>query len=459
MDETLLRENNNPFVSGPILKPLIRFALPVLLALFLQVMYSAVDMWVVGQFSAAVDVSAVSTGGQVLATLTMMVTGLSMGITILVGQYIGQQRPREAGAAIGSGIASFLLVGLIFTAAAVSLSGPIASLLNAPAEAFEETVQYIRICTGGFVFIVAYNILGSIFRGIGDSRMPLITVAIACAINIGLDLLFVAVFDMGAAGAACATVIAQAVSVGLSYFIIRRRRLPVVMERRDIRFDWHIIGRIMKLGVPIALQDTLVSISFLVLLGIVNAISLEASAGMGVAERLIGFILLVPSAFMQSMSAFVAQNIGAAKPERARTALRYGVLLSLAMGVLMAWLSFFHGDTLAMLFDKETAIVEQAYDYLRAYSFDCLLTSFLFCFIGYFNGCGRTFFVMLQGLIGAFCVRIPVAYFVSRLSGVTLFHIGLATPVSTVVQILICLAYFLNMRRKEKNGMVIESVA
>ena len=456
--ESERKQSNIIFTEGPILGPLIRFALPILLALFLQVMYNAVDLWVVGNFAAAADVSAVSTGAQVMTTITMIVIGMAMGITIMVGQRIGQGRPREAGEIIGSGIAAISVLALLMTALAVGLAGPISSLLNAPEAAFDLTVVYVRICSGGFIFIVAYNVIGSVFRGVGDSRMPLITVAIACVLNIGLDLLLVGAFRMGAAGAALATVLAQAVSVALSWFIIRRRELPFTMERRDIRFNWRHIGKIMRLGTPIALQDLLVSISFLVLLGIVNAISLEASAGMGVAERICGFIMLVPSAFMQSMSAFVAQNVGAGKLPRARRALRYGILLSLGVGFFMAWLSFFHGDILAAVFDPEAVIVKQAFDYLRAYSIDCMLTPFLFCLIGYFNGCGKTVFLMIQGLAGAFCVRIPVAFLVSRMPGATLFHIGLATPASTVVQIAVCLTYFAVLYRREKRGIFIEAV-
>lgn len=440
------------FTEGPILAPLISFALPVLLALFLQAMYGAADLLIVGQFGSASDVSAVSTGSQIMHTVTVAIVGLSMGITILAGQRIGEKKPEEAGRVIGSGICLFAVVAVVVTVVMVSCASQMAKLMHAPAEAFDQTVAYVRICSAGTVFIVAYNVLGSIFRGIGDSKMPLLTVAIACALNIGGDLLLVGGFHMGVAGAALATVGAQAISVVLSIVIIRRRTLPFTLSRRTLRFDGGLIGRIAILGVPIALQDLLVSISFLVIIAIVNSLGLVASAGVGVAEKLCAFIMLVPSAYMQSMSAFVAQNIGARRPERAKKALLCGIASSVTVGFLMAYLSFFHGDILAGLFSRDGEVILAAADYLRAYAIDCLLTSFLFCFAGYFNGCGKTVFVMIQGIAGAFCVRIPISYFMSRIPGISLFGIGLATPASTVVQIALCLIYFMVLTRKKEAG-------
>lgn len=444
-------QRSRSFTEGKIFSPLICFALPVLAALFLQAMYGAVDLWVVGKFGSAADVSAVSTGGQVMQTVTVVIVGLSMGITVLVGQKIGEERQEEAGEVIGSGICLFFVISLVLTVVMLFAAQPLAYLMQAPEDAFSRTVDYLRICGSGTLFIVAYNVLGSVFRGIGDSKLPLITVGIACVFNMIGDLLFVAVFHMGTQGAALATVLAQAVSVVLSIFIIRRRVLPFSFGKKDLRFQKRHIKRIVTVGAPVAFQDLLVSISFLVIMAIVNSLGLVASAGVGVAEKLCMFIMLVPSAYMQSMAAFVAQNVGARKLNRAGKALLYGILSSLVVGLLMAYLSFFHGDALSTLFinRNETAVISASADYLRAYAFDCILTSFLFCFIGYFNGRGKTLFVMLQGIVGAFGVRIPVSYLMSLAAEVSLFHIGLATPASSVVQILLCVGYFLLLKKRE----------
>lgn len=434
--------------EGNVFKALIGFAIPVFASLFLQALYGGVDLLVTGQFAGTKDVSGVASGSMLLSMVTNIITGLSMGITILVGEKTGQKKPQEAGRAIGSGICMFITVGVIITVLLLIGAGKIAGLLHAPLEAFDETVMYIKICGAGSIFIVAYNVLSAIFRGIGDSRTPLITVVVACIINIIGDMLFVAGFNMGAAGAALATVIAQAVSVIVSLYIIKGRKLPFIIAREDVCFNGAIIRKELKLGVPVALQEFLVGTSFLVLQAIVNSFGVVASAGMGIAEKVCVFIMLVPSAYMQSMSAFTAQNMGAGNPARAKKALLCGMITAFAAGIIMGYAAFFHGDMLSSIFSKDAQVIQASHSYLKAYGIDCLLTAFLFCFIGYFNGCEKTLFVMIQGLIGAFCVRIPIAYAVSRMSSVTLFHIGLATPASSLVQIIMCVIMYVVQTQK-----------
>ena len=440
------------FTEGKILGPLLKFSLPVLFAMLLQAMYGAADLLIVGQFGAAADVSAVSTGSQIMQTITSVITGLSMGTTILLGQKIGQKKPEEAGNVIGAGVCIFAVLALFLTAAMTLFAGPFCAAMQAPAEAFDKTGDYVRICSAGAVFIVAYNVLGSIFRGMGDSKTPLLAVFIACICNILGDLLFVAVFHMAAAGAALATVLAQALSVVLCVLVVRRRGLPFPFSRKNLRFHRQVIFKTLKLGFPIALQDALVSISFLAIIAIVNSLGVIPSAGVGVAEKLCMFIMLVPSSFMQSLSAFVAQNIGANRNDRAVRAMVCGMLASLLIGVAMAFLAFFHGDFLSGLFARDPQVIAASADYLRAYAVDTLLVSFLFCFSGYFNGCGKTTFVMAQGIAGAFLVRIPVSFLMSRIQPVSLFLVGLATPCSTVVQILLCAGYFYLLGRKRRKA-------
>lgn len=302
----------------------------------------------------------------------------------------------------------------------------------------------------GTVFITAYNVLGAIFRGIGDSKTPLLTVAVACVINIFGDLLLVAGFGMGAAGAAIATVSAQAISVVFSLYFIRRKKLPFVFSKEYIRFDGPSLKKILLVGVPIALQEMLVQFSFLFIQVVVNSMGVAESAAVGVAEKVCVFLMLVGSAYMQSISAFVAQNNGAGKFDRSRKALFYGIETALVAGAIMGILAFFGGSMLASIFTSEAPVIAYAHSYLKAYSIDCLLTAILFCFVGYFNGCGRTVFVMVQGVVGAFCVRIPAVFFMSQMEGATLFHIGLGTPISSVAQIILCVLAYRYYLAKQK---------
>ena len=441
------------FTQGSILRPLLKFIFPIMLALLLQSLYGAADLLIVGQFSDAANVSAVSIGSQLMLMVTFVITDLSLGTTVLLGQFLGQRREQDCGKVIGSTIILFAIIGILVTIVMQPLAKPIAMILNAPTESLPMAVKYTRICCGGAIFIIAYNVLGATFRGIGNSKMPLITVAIAAVCNVFGDLLLVAVLHMGASGAAIATVAAQAISVLISFVIIRRSGLPFTFHLSDIRFRGRIIWNILMLGLPIALQDLLVQISFLIIMAIINQYGVDASAGIGVGEKICGFSMLVPSSFSQAMSSFAAQNYGAKKMDRAYKALRYAISISFACGVVIGYFTFFHGVILSRIFSNDPKVCLAAAQYLKGYAVDCLMTAFLFCFIGFFNGCGKTRFVMIQGIVGAFCVRIPFSYLFSSIQPPSIVRISLATPCSTFVQIILCLSYlyfvFLRKERKE----------
>jgi len=440
-----LKENS--FTEGKILQPLLKFVLPILGALLLQATYGAVDLMVVGRFCGPEQVSAVSTGSQLMHTITNAVAGLAMGTTVLLGQRLGEKRTDTAGNVIGNAIWLFSGIGLLITVLVPIFADGICSLMQAPEEAFAPTKEYVTICALGGLFIVAYNVLGSVFRGMGDSKTPLLSVCIACVCNIGGDIFFVSSLGKGAAGAALATVISQGISVIICLVIIAKRKLPFPFGKSSLKPDRAIMTRTFKLGAPIALQDILVSFSFMVLLVIINRLGVIASAGMGVAEKICSYIMLIPSAFAQALAAFVAQNIGAGKEERGSKGLFYSIAASFSIAILIWYTSFFHGDILCRLFTTNGEVVTAGFDYLKAYAIDVMLTSFMFCFVGYFNGCGLTTFTMVQGLIGAFGIRIPVSYLMSHMEPVTLFKVGLATPCSTFVQIMLCVWYYRRIHR------------
>ena len=436
------------FTTGPILGPLVRFMLPVLGALILTSLYGAVDLLIVGQFGEAKDVSAVATGSMIMMTVTNLANSFAMGLTIHLGQQIGQGLRKKSGETIGAGIFEFIFIGIALSVLLVSFARPLAKVMQAPKEALDGTTAYVRICGAGFLVIMSYALFGSIFRGIGDSATPLFAVGIATVVNILGDLLLVAVFKLGTVGAAFATVFAQLVSVAVSLLLISRRKLPFDFHLKMIRPVGEVNRTITKLGAPLALQDFLVSVSFLVIQAIVNSKGLEVSASVGVGDRVCAFIMLVPSAFSQALSAFTAQNAGAGNYRRAVKSLRIAILLSLSAGVIMFLVTFFFGSTLCSIFTKDPLLAEIGGNYLKAYAFDCILTAFLFCFLGFYNGIGLTRFVMVQGIIGAFLIRIPIAWLMSRVEPVNVFLIGIATPISTVFQDLMCLGCLIYVYRK-----------
>ncbi len=458
MDATIKKkENSFSFTEGGIVGPLIRFALPLLAAQILQTAYGAVDLMVVGHFASSDQVSAVSSGTWVTQLFTVFILGLSMGTTVLLGNHIGAKEPEEAGKTTGASLVLFGLIGLIVTLLMTTLAGPITGLLKVPAASLSACKSYIRICGAGFLCIAAYNLLGAIFRGIGDSKIPFISVAVSCLLNIGGDLFLVAVLHMGAVGAAIATVLSQLVSVFISLIIIRRRRLPFRLSPSMIRWDRQTIRQVLRLGIPLAASDTLVNVSFLIITAIVNRLGVTASAAAGVAQRLTGFFMLMPSAFSQALAAFCAQNIGARKPDRARRAMADAMILCFLIELVMFFIVLTQGRALSRLFTSDPQVISASADYIRAYSLDCLLTSFMMCLIGYYNGLGKTTFVMLQGLAGAFLGRIPFALIMNHFFPGNLFYLGLSTPFSSLIQLILCLIYYLYLRKKEKKDTAASS--
>ncbi len=436
------------FTNGKIYGPLFRFMMPLLFANFLQALYSAGDMLIIGLFGTTGDVSAVATGTGLIDSIRMLIAAFSIGTTVLLGQQIGKERPQEGGQVIGTSVWFFSLLAAELTAVLFVPAHFWAEVMQAPAEALTGTTLYIRICAVGTIFVALYNVIGSIFRGLGDSKTPLIIVSVSFVLNFIADLILVGHFRLGAAGSAITNVFAQALSVALGIWIIKKKQLPFRFSPDMIRCEKIHLSNLVKIGAPMALQDVLVSLSFLVITAIVNDLGVVASASAGVAEKVCAFIMIVPSSFSQALSAYAAQNIGAEKPQRAVKGMIFAMMTSFGMGVLMFWLAYWHGDLLVSLFvSGKPEVVLGGADYLRAYAVSCLLTAFMFCFHGFFIGVGHTKFVMWEGIAGAFLVRIPVAFLMSRRVPVSLFHVALATPCADVVQLVLDLIYFRFVRR------------
>lgn len=440
--------NTADFTQGSILKKLCRFMLPVLGALILQAAYGAVDLLVVGRFGSTSGLSAVSTGSQVLNLVTFVVTQLAMGVTVLIARYIGEKREKEIGAVLGGAAVVFtILAGCLFVLL-VLFARPISVLMQAPQEALALTASYVRICGCGILFIVAYNVLSAVFRGLGDSRSPLLFVLVACLVNVAGDLVLVAGLHLDAAGAALATVLAQAVSVGCALAILRRKKLPFTFRKSDVRLNEQ-CRRFLAIGLPLALQEFLTQLSFLALCAFVNRLGLAASSGYGVASKIVSFVMLVPSALMQSMASFVAQNIGAGNVKRAKKSMFTGIVVGVAFGIVMFALVLRKGDVLAGLFSTDAEVVRRGFEYLRGFAPETIVTAVLFSMVGYFNGSNQTLWVMIQGLIQTLLVRLPLAYYMSIQPNASLTKIGMSAPVATVVGIVLNIGCFLYLNRRD----------
>lgn len=446
-----MTKQKTDFTQGSILKKLFWFMVPILGALILQAAYGAVDLLVVGRFGSTSGLSAVSTGSQVLNLVTFVVTQLAMGITVLIARYLGERRPQQIAPLLGGGVLVFALISVGLCILLVCFARPISILMQAPEESLDLTVSYVRICGSGIFFIVAYNLLSAIFRGLGDSKSPLLFVLVACVVNIFGDLLLVAGFHMDAAGAALATVFAQTVSVVCAVVMLLKKKLPFSLTKEDFRFNKQ-CRKFLEIGLPLALQEFLTQLSFLALCAFVNRLGLEASSGYGVASKIVNFAMLVPSALMQSMASFVSQNVGAGNPKRAKQSMFTGIGVGLGFGCVVFALVMMKGDVLAGFFSTDAAVIQSGFDYLKGFAPETIATAVLFSMIGYFNGNQKTLWVMVQGLVQTLLVRLPLAYFMSIQPNASLTNIGLAAPASTAVGIVLNVGFYIYLNRTQNNS-------
>lgn len=446
-----MKSDKADFTQGSILKKLVAFMMPVLGALILQAAYGAVDLLVVGRFGSTSGLSAVSTGSQVLNLVTFVVVQFAMGITVLIARYLGEKKPEKIGAVIGGGAIVFTIISVVLFIVMVCFAHPISILMQAPEEAVDLTASYVRICGGGIFFIVAYNLLSAIFRGLGDSKSPLLFVLVACIVNVIGDLALVAGLHMDAAGAAIATVSAQALSVVFAVILLMKKDLPFTIARKDFRLNPQ-CKKFLKIGLPLALQEFLTQVSFLALCAFVNRLGLEASSGYGVACKIVNFAMLVPSALMQSMASFVSQNIGAGRKKRAKKSMFTGIGVGLVVGCLVFALVIFKGDMLAGFFSTDAAVIGNGYAYLKGFALETIVTAILFSMVGYFNGNNKTIWVMTQGLIQTLLVRLPLAYFMSIQPNASLTKIGLAAPISTMVGVVLNIGFYVYLNRAEQKN-------
>ncbi len=438
--------------TGSVSKNVILFSLPYLLSYFLQTLYGMADLFIIGQFEGVASTTAVSVGSQVMHMLTVMIVGLAMGTTVTIGQSVGAGERRQAARSIGNSVTLFMAVSLALTALLLLLVHPIVSAMSTPQEAVSGTAAYLTVCFIGIPFITAYNIISSIFRGLGDSKSPMYFVAIACAANIGLDYLFMGALHLGPAGAALGTTISQAISVAVSLLVILKRK-SIVLQKEDFKPRRPVLGKILKIGVPITLQDGFIQISFIVITIIANRRGLADAAAVGIVEKIMSFLFLIPSSMLSTVSALGAQNIGAGKPERAVKTLRCAVALAASASLVIAvGVQFIAEPVIALFTDSArsdgAAVIRLGGQYLRGYVWDSFFAGLQFSFSGYFCAIGRSGYSFLHNAFSIVCIRIPGAYLTSKYFADTLFPMGLSSAAGSLFSDILCLLIFALLMRQ-----------
>ena len=437
--------------TGSVFKNIVIFSLPYFLSYFLQTLYGLADLFIIGQYEGVASTTAVSVGSQIMHMITVMIVGLAMGTTVSIGRAVGAGDKKRVSACIGNTATLFMLVSVALTVVLVLLVRPIVSVMSTPEEAVGGTVRYLIICFIGIPLITAYNIISSIFRGMGDSKSPMYFIAVACAANIALDYLFMGAMHLGPAGAALGTTIAQAVSVLVALIAIRRHR-SITLTKADLHPQRGVMGQILSIGVPVSLQDGLIQIAFIVITVIANRRGLTDAAAVGIVEKIISFLFLVPSSMLSTVSALGAQNLGAGKPERAKKTLWYAIAIAAGFGVVISILIQFIAEPVVGLFTPDENVIASGGQYLRGYILDCFFAGIHFCFSGYFCACGMSIISFIHNITGVALVRVPGAYFMSKMFPATLLPMGLATAAGSLLQVIICVIAYRIIGRREKAG-------
>lgn len=443
--------------SGSVFQNIVWFSLPYLLSYFLQTLYGMADLFIIGQFEGVAGTTAVSIGSQVMHMITVMIVGLAMGSTVSIAQAVGANNKKQASLSVGNTVTLFMGLSVVLSIVLLLFVRPIVTVMSTPEEAVSGTVLYLIICFLGIPFITAYNIISSIFRGLGDSRSPMYFIAVACVANIVLDYLFIGYFHLGPAGAALGTTLAQAVSVVIALLAISRQKSGITLCKNDFRPRKSVMGQLLQIGVPVALQDGFIQIAFIVITIIANRRGLSAAAAVGIVEKMISFLFLVPSSMLSTVSALCAQNIGAGKEDRARATLRYAIMIAAGFGILVSILIQFIAEPAVGLFTTDATVRMMGGQYIRGYIFDCIFAGIHFSFSGYFCACGRSEFSFLHNIIAIVLVRIPGVYLTSKLFPATLLPMGIATACGSLLSVGICVIVYLWLRehgveRKKSHG-------
>lgn len=437
--------------SGNVLKNVIYFSLPYFLSYFLQTLYGMADLFIVGQFDQVAGTTAVSIGSQVMHMLTVMIVGLAMGTTVSIGQAIGAGDKKRASVFVGNTVTLFMGISLVLMVVLLCFVKPIVSVMSTPSEAVSGTVIYLTICFIGIPFITAYNVISSIFRGLGDSKSPMYFIAVACVVNILLDYLFIGFFHLGAAGAALGTTLSQACSVIFALVSILKKETGLSLSKSNFSPQRNYLGQLLKIGIPVALQDGFIQIAFLIITIIANQRGLNTSAAVGIVEKIMSFLFLVPSSMLSTVSALAAQNIGAGKYGRAKQTLRYAMTITTCFGLIVAVLIQFIAAPVVGLFTTDATVILLGAQYIRGYIWDCIFAGVHFSFSGYFCACGKSGISFLHNLIAILCVRIPGVYLTSQLFPDTLFPMGLATATGSLLSVIICLIAYRWLCKKQNS--------
>lgn len=433
--------------TGSVFKAILYFSVPYIVSYFMQTLYGMADLFIIGQFNGVESITAVSIGSQVMHMFTVIIAGLAMGSVVVTGRAAGARETKQVNKAAGNTVSLFMVLSVIFTIILLIMLKPVLYIMSVPAEAYAETMAYLKICFAGIPFITAYNIISAIFRSMGDSKSPMYFIAIACVFNIILDYIFIGILEAGASGAAFGTVLSQTISVAVSLIAIKKRKLVPGICKTDFMPCKMVLYNILKVGVPVAVQDGFIQVAFIIITVFANHRGLNDAAAVGIVEKIIGILFLVPSSMLSAVSALSAQNIGAKKYKRADQTLKYAVIIAVLFGIVFTTFMQFAAENAIMLFSGNQEVITLGGQYMRSYVWDCIFAGVHFCFSGYFCAYGLSFVSFIHNIISIIFARIPIAYIASKYCASSQFPMGIAAPVGSFLSVLVCTGAFIWIKK------------
>jgi len=430
-------------------KLIFQFAAPMLLGNVFQQLFSVVDSIVVGKFVGKEALAAVGASFPVIFIMVSMIIGLVMGTTVVISQYFGAKDFVKVKRAIDTMYIYSTVAGIITTIIGLIISEPLLRLLGLPEEIMPQAVQYLRIYLSGIIIFFGFNGTSAVLRGLGDSKTPLYFLIIATIANIILVLLFVGVFKWGVAGAAYATLIANGIAFGLAIYWLNKTHKLIRIAINGLHFDREIFRHSIRIGLPTGVQQTLVAMGALALMGIVNKFGTNVIAGFSVASRIDALAMIPAMSFSQALSTFVGQNIGANKPERIRAGLIATLKMSGIVTIVTTLFIVFAGHILMSLFTNDAGVIRLGDQYLTIVSSFYIMFTLMFIYNGITRGAGDTLIPMFFSLLSLWIIRIPMAWFLSGKIGVT--GIWWAIPAGWLVGLSLSYFYYKSGRWKKKS--------
>ena len=429
-------------------KLILQFAAPMLLGNVFQQLFSVVDSIVVGNFVGKEALAAVGASFPVIFVMVSMIIGLVMGTTVVISQYFGAKDFVKVKRAIDTMYITSFFASLAISVAGIFLSGPILKLLGLPDELMPEAVKYLKIYFFGTIIIFGYNGTSAVLRGLGDSKTPLYFLIVATVANIILDLLLIAVFDLGVAGAAYATVISNGIALLLAIVYLNKTHRFIRIAVRGLNFDMEVLRHSVRIGLPTGVQQTLVAMGMLALMGIVNQFGTNVIAAFSVASRLDAVAVIPAMSFSMALSTFVGQNIGANKLDRIRTGLISTVKMMVIVTIVTTLSIVIFGHFMINLFTSDAEVIRLGDQYLTIVSLFYIFFTLMFIYAGVMRGAGDTLIPMFISLLSLWLIRIPFAWFMSGKIGVT--GIWWAIPAGWFVGLSLSYLYYKTGRWKRK---------